>query len=65
MQQDRDREEDHENDRRNYKTRHQVQVLLAEMEKQICEGKSDEEIIKFFEMKERVNLLLIGLDVIL
>jgi len=38
---------------RDYKTRHQVQMLLAEMERQICEGKSDNEIMKFLEMKDR------------
>jgi hypothetical protein len=39
--------------KRDYKTRHQVQLVLTEMEHQICEGKSDIEIMKFLEIKDR------------
>lgn len=46
-------EEEQEDQKRNYKTRHQVQIVLAEMERQICEGKTDNEIKKFLELKER------------
>jgi hypothetical protein len=50
-----DAQEDPEEDqgKRDYKTRHQVQLVLTEMEHQICEGKTDREMMKFFEMKER------------
>jgi hypothetical protein len=35
------------------KTKHQVQIVLAEMEHQICEGKTDREIMDFLDMKRR------------
>jgi hypothetical protein len=40
-------------EKRNYKTKHQVQIVLTEMERQICEGRTDIEIMKFLEIKER------------
>ena len=48
-----EREQQLQVQKRDYKTRHQVQLVLAEMEHQICEGKTDQEMMKFFEMKHR------------
>jgi hypothetical protein len=39
--------------KRNYKTKHQVQLVLTEMEHQICEGKTDVEIMNFLNMQHR------------
>ena len=39
--------------KRSYKTKYQVQIVLAEMEHQICSGKTDHEIMEFLDLKER------------
>ena len=44
---------DGERQKRTYKTRPQVQILLSEMEKMICEGQRDRDIMAFFDLKER------------
>ena len=48
-----EREGEQRPEKRSYKTKYQVQIMLAEMEHQICSGKRDHEIMEFLDLKER------------
>ena len=46
-------EQRRQGEKRSYKTKYQVQIMLAEMEYQICSSKRDHEIMEFLDLKER------------
>jgi hypothetical protein len=45
-------------EKRSYKTKNQVQIMLAEMEHQICSGKTDHEISIGLSMIESIQCLV-------